>query len=375
MNHIAMLVPTIDEIGGAESQVLLLSEELSRRGWRVSVVALSGSGGTASARLAAAGIDYYSSRMRCGWFDPQGWTRYLGWAASNQPDVVHSHLPHATWFARWVRLLSPVRVVVDTIHTSNTGTLGRRVGYRLSSWLSNRVTCVSETVANAATSAKMVRPEKLMVLPNGVPLQPSRPARRCEGHSPFLWVAVGRLAPVKDYPTLLRAFATLRDNPRLLIAGAGPEEMALRDLAANLGIEDRVEFTGYRQDIQPLLVTADAFVLSSLWEGLPVSVLEAQAAGLPVVATDAAGTREAMLEGQSGLLVPVGDSGALSSALNQIMATPNETRCRMGDTGRQFIQERFSLPAVADRWEALYRELLKSNPSAARWAKPSRSPV
>jgi glycosyltransferase involved in cell wall biosynthesis len=372
MNHGAMLVPTIDEIGGAESQVLLLAVELTRRGWRISVIALSGSGGTASARLSIAGVDYVSLRMRRGWFDPRGWVRYLDWAASNQPSVVHSHLPHATWFARWVRPLSPVRVVIDTIHTSNTGPIGRRLGYRLSDWLSDRVTCVSESVANAATSAKMVSHDKLIILPNGVRLPPSIPNRRDEEHSPFLWIAVGRLAPVKDYPTLFRAFATLRGSPRLVIAGAGPEEIALRDLAVNLGIEERVEFAGYRLDIHSLLVKADAFVLSSLWEGLPVSVLEAQAAGLPVVATDAAGTREAVLAGQSGLLVPVGGSAALSSAMNQIMDSPREMRRSMGDCGKQFIQQRFSLAAVADRWEALYLELLKANPRPARWAKPSR---
>jgi glycosyltransferase involved in cell wall biosynthesis len=370
MNHIAMLIPTIDEIGGAERQVLLLAKALSARGWQVTIVALSGSGTGAAIELDEAGVDYLSLGMRKAWFDPRGWCRYLAWAARNRPDIVHAHLPHATWFARWVRLLAPVRIHVDTIHTSKAGRIGRRFGYRFSDRLSNQITCVSNSVASSVITAGIAQKEKPTVLPNGVVMpQPSDSSDRqlnASRSQPFRWLAIGRLAPVKDYPTLLHAFAKLPGEPSLQIVGSGPEEQSLQRLAVTLRIESRVQFAGFHSDVQPFLARADCFVLSSLWEGLPMGVLEASAAGLPVVATDGNGTREAIIPGKTGLLVPVADAEALSEAMSAVMAMPLNSRLEMGAHGRQWIEENFSLTIVVDRWEKLYLHLLGEHPRPSR---------
>lgn len=363
--HIAMLIPTIDAIGGAERQVLLLAKELARRGHRVTVVALSGSGGEALAELSEAGAAFLSLQMRKAWVDPLGWLRYVAWARRNRPEVVHAHLPHATWFGRGVRLLTPVRVELDTIHTSHAGAWTRRSGYRVTGFLSDSITCVSAAVAEVV--AGFAPRKNLSILPNGVPV-PEALLHRPITARPFRWIAVGRLSAVKDYPTLLRAFAQLPGEPRLAIAGTGPEESRVRDLAAQLGVAGRVHFLGFQVDVTPLLAQANAFVLSSLWEGLPVSVLEAEAAQLPVVATDGAGTREAMLPGETGFLVPAGDSAALAEAMATLMAMPHRERIAMGNRGRQFVTERFSLPVIVDRWESLYRDLLRTHPKPARWS-------
>ena len=367
---LAMIIPTIDQIGGAERQVLLLAKELSARGWRVTLIALSGSGQTVAAELAAAKVDFQSLEMRKAWIDPRGWLRYRAWFRKHRPGIVHAHLPHATWFARWVRLLAPIRVLVDTIHTSkttsNSGGSGRRLGYKLSNWLTSQVTCVSEAVANAALAAGIASREKMRIIPNGVVLPP--PSSPRSPNESFQWIAIGRLAPVKDYPTLLRAFAALSGQPSLQIAGTGPEEASLRNLAAALQIESRVHFTGFKADVQPLLEAADAFALSSLWEGLPVSILEASAASLPVAATDAAGSREAIVPGETGLLVPIADPASLAQAMTRIMLMPHELRQQMGANGRRFVGTNHSLSKVADRWEDLYAELLRNHPNPARRA-------
>jgi glycosyltransferase involved in cell wall biosynthesis len=163
---------------------------------------------------------------------------------------------------------------------------------------------------------------------------------------------------VKDYPTLLRAFAQLPTSAHLQIVGSGPEEPRLRTLAAELQIEDRIHFAGFHCNVQPLLSRADAFVLSSLWEGLPVSVLEAAACSLPVVATDGAGTREAMISGETGWVVPVGDVSALAQTMSAIMALRPDQRQKMGARGRQLVEERYALPIIVDQWEKLYHQLL-----------------
>ena len=373
LQSLAMIIPTIDQIGGAERQVLLLAKELAARGWRVTLIALSGNGQAAAAELASTNVNFLSLEMRKAWIDPRGWLRYRAWFRKHRPAIVHAHLPHATWFARWVRLLAPARVLVDTIHTSKTtgssGGPGRRFGYKLSNWLTSQVTCVSEAVANAVLIADLASREKLRVIPNGVVLSPPSPRNPNQS---FQWIAVGRLSPVKDYPTLLHAFATLAGQPSLQIVGTGPEEDRLRSLAVELQIESRVHFAGFKADVQPLLEAADGFVLTSLWEGLPVSVLEASAAGLPVIATDADGTREAILpggdHGQTGLLVPIADPASLAEAMTQIMLMSKEQRRQMGANGRRFVETNFSLSMVVDQWEELYIELLRDHPSPTRRA-------
>jgi glycosyltransferase involved in cell wall biosynthesis len=378
LSHIALLIPGLDRIAGAERQVILLAKGLRRRGWRVSVVALSGSGGDAAAELMAAGAGFLTLRMRKGLADPRGWIRFHRWLRSESPDVVHAHLSHAAWLARWSRLAAPVRVVLDTLHSCSTGGAGRRLGYRWSGWLTDQVTAVSNAAATAHLAARMAAASKLTVLPNGVDVEawrpdaPGRQSVRCElGFvDEFLWLAAGRLEPVKDYPTLLAAMARLPEPARLLIAGAGPLHDELLRLCAHLGLERRVRFLGFEPDLRRWMRAVDGFVLSSRWEGLPMGLLEAASCALPAVATDGPGTPEALVDGQSGWLTPPGDPAALAESMIRMMRTPSEERRAMGERARQLAIERFSLKAILDRWEALYRNLLQRNPRPARWGQP-----
>ena len=377
MSHVALIVPGLDRIGGAERQAILLAKGLCRRGWRVSVVALSGAGGDAAAGLIAAGAGFLTLRMRKGLADPRGWIRFHRWLRRERPDVVHAHLPHAAWLARWSRLGAPVRVELDTLHSSSTGATGRRLGYRWSGWLADRVTAVSHAAAAAHLSAGMAAPGKLLVLPNGVDVEEWRPdapariaVRRELGiEEEFLWLAAGRLEPVKDYPTLLAAMTKVPEAARLSIAGSGLLKDELLGLSARLGLGRRVRFLGFEPDLRRWMRAADGFVLSSRWEGLPMGLLEAAACALPAVATDGAGTSEALVDGQSGWLTPAGDSSALAAAMTRVMRTPPEERRAMGERARQVAMERFSLEAILDRWEALYRDLLGQNPRPARWSR------
>lgn len=391
MSHAALLIPTLDRIGGAESQVMLLASGMCSRGWRVTVVALSGSGGEAARSLRDSGIDFVTLEMRKGVFDPRGWIRLHRWLASERPDVVHAHLPHAAWMARGARLcLRPHRlrgtlgnpashagsssssagfsspVFIDTLHSSSCGTLTRRLTYRATDWLADRVTAVSRSVANTHLQAGMVARHRLSVVPNGVDVNRFRPdlsirssVRRSLGlGSEFVWLAVGRLDEVKDYPTLLNAFSRLPEPAKLLIAGQGPMQDALATLTARLGIEHRVRFLGFQSDVRPFLQAADAFVLSSRWEGLPISLLEAGASGLPSVATDVPGTREVLVHGRTGLLTPPGATAALARTMTMLMQASVRERRSMGNLARMHVSEQFGIEAILDRWTEIYSELL-----------------
>ena len=367
MSHVALVIPGLDRIGGAERQVMLLAKGLRGRGWRVSVVALTGAGGQTVHELASAEIAFLSLEMRKGWADPRGWIRFHGWLRRERPDVVHAHLPHAAWLARWSRLAAPAPVVIDTLHSSWTGPLGRRLGYRLSGWLPDRVTAVSQAVADAHLAAGLVNRRTLSVLPNGVDMEVWRPdaslrvAVRHELGSAdeFWWLAAGRLDPVKDYPTLLRAMVATPESARLLIAGDGPLRSELVGLSARLGLERRVRFLGFVPDLTRWLQAADAFVLSSQWEGLPMGLIEAAASGLPAVATDVPGSREVIAQGQTGWLTAPGDADALAEAMATLMETPPDQRRAMGERARRQAIERFSLETVLDHWERLYVDLLR----------------
>ncbi len=374
MKKISFLIPTIDRLGGAERQVLLLASGLLKRGWRVNVIALSGNGGEAARRLMADGAGFNSLAMRKGLADPCGWVRLHGWLRRESPDVIHAHLPHAAFMARASRIVAPSRVVIDTIHTSATGPLIRRLGYRCSNWLPDRITAVSQGAADACLAAGMTSAARLQVLPNGIDAhawQPD-PAIRASmrqhlglGHE-FLWIAIGRLDPVKDYPTLLRAMAQLPARTRLVIAGSGPLDGELLALSAALGLESRVRFLGFEPDVRRWMQAADGFVLSSRWEGLPMSLLEASACALPAVATDVPGSREIVVDGQTGFLAAPGNATSLTQAMTRTMQLAPADRCAIGLRAQQRVLRQFSLDAVLDQWEALYDALLRDQPRPAR---------
>jgi glycosyltransferase involved in cell wall biosynthesis len=377
VNHVALVIPGIDRIGGAERQVILLAKGLVKRGWRVTVVALSGTGGTTAGGLLAAGTGFLSLGMRKGLADPRGWIRFHRWLKREKPDVVHAHLPHAAWLARWSRLGAPVCTVVDTLHSSSTGGLGRWIGYCWSNWLTDRVTAVSQAVSKAHEDIQMVPEGKVAVVPNGVDVDAWRPdsaardamRRKLDHADEFLWFAAGRLEQVKDYPTLLRAMAGTREPANLVIAGEGPLLGELKSLATELGTGHRVHFLGFEPDVRRWMQAADGFVLSSQWEGLPMALLEAGACGLPAVATDVPGTREVVVNGETGLLASPGDADALRGAMGKLMETPSEERRAMGERARQQVIERFSLKSALDRWEELYYDLLGSNPHPRHWGR------
>jgi glycosyltransferase involved in cell wall biosynthesis len=377
VNHIALLIPGLDRIGGAERQMMSLAKGLRGRGWQVSVVALSGTGGETAAELASADVTFFSLHMRKGLADPRGWFQLNRWLRRERPDVVHAHLPHAVWLARWSRIAAPVRVLVDTVHSSSTGTLGRRIGYWASNWLPDKVTAVSVAVAQAHLQARMVTAATLAVLPNGVDLTAWKPdievrnafRRVLNLKGKFLWLAAGRLGPVKDYRTLLQAMVNVPEAGTLVIAGSGPIEAELRLLSGELGLDDRVQFLGFEPNVLRWMLAANGFVLASRWEGLPMVVLEAAACAVPAVATDVPGTREVVVDGKTGFLAAEGSATALAEAMTRMMTMPGEERRAMGERARQFVLDRYSLDAALDRWEALFAELLEGNHERRRWGR------
>jgi glycosyltransferase involved in cell wall biosynthesis len=172
---------------------------------------------------------------------------------------------------------------------------------------------------------------------------------------------VGRLAEIKRQDLLLRAFAEVRKacpDARLLLVGDGPERAGLEALAAALGVADAVRFAGYQQEPEPYLRLMDVFALTSRSEGMPMSLLEAWAARVPVVASRVGGIPELVEDGRTGLLFDFPDTAGLASHLGRLLADPGLAR-ELADAGRQAVEARFDQRAAARAYGAHYAELLK----------------
>ena len=373
--HIAYLIPTIDRIGGAERQLMLLATGMADRGWRVTVLALYGDGGRAADELAANNVSFLSLQMINGLRDARGWNGLRRWIKSAKPEILHAHLAQAALMGRGIRTVAPVRVLIDTIHSPAIGSAARQAGYRITSHIPDCVTAVSRSAARPWLDAHILDQRIAAVIPNGIDTgswksQSDHQSDCAQKSAPpaFRWLAVGRLEPVKDYATLLDALAMLPESSHLTICGSGPLEHALRLQATQLRIQDRVTFLGFQSDVTRLMQTHDAFVLSSLWEGLPIALIEACACELPAVFTETDGCRE-VLPDSSVPVAPVGDPQALASAMLAMMNMPECDRRELGRRVRQKIVGRFDLHSVLNRYELLYRRLLAAKPRPTRFRR------
>ena len=353
-------------MGGADSQLLTAAEELQTRGHDVFIVSLTALGPMGE-RARALGIRTESLEMARGVPDPRGFLRLLRYVRTWRPDVVHSHMVHANLMARALRLAAPLPVLVSTIHNIYEGGPLKMAAYRLTNGLVDHMTIISEAAAERFIRERIVPAELLTVVPNGVdadlyrPIAPEvRQARRQSlglGER-FAWLAVGRFEVAKDYPNMLRAFAQVHAHEPdavLLLVGRGALQAETEALASELALGDSVRFLGVRNDVPELVSAADAYVMSSAWEGMPMVLLEAAAGGLPIVTTRVGGNQEAVLDGESGLLVPAQDSDALGSAMLRLMRSSEEERRRMGERGRTHVQTHHGLARVVDRWLEVYR--------------------
>jgi glycosyltransferase involved in cell wall biosynthesis len=356
-------------MGGADSQLLSAARELLDRGHQVRIISMTPLG-PMGLEARDGGIPTDSLEMRRGVPDPRGLARLIRIVRAWKPDVVHSHMVHANLLARALRLFVRVPALVSTIHNINEGGRLRMAAYRWTNSLVDHMTIVSEAASDHFVKHGIVPKRLLTVVANGVdpalfPVAPpeAREAfRRSVGvDRQLVWVAVGRFEEAKDYRNMLRAFARVREHHPdvvLVIVGRGSLQPETEALAESLGLGGSVKFLGVRNDVPAILSAADAYLMSSAWEGMPMVLLEAAAAGLPIVATEVGGNREVVVDEHSGFLVPPRNDAALAAAMLRVVGLPESERRAMGERGRERIRTHFGLSRVVDRWEGLYREVL-----------------
>ncbi len=369
----------IDEldVGGTEQQLLELVTRLDRR--RYAPVVCCFRPGRVAREMEAAGVPLVTLRKRAK-VDPALILALTRLMRRERVDLVQTYLFTANTWGRIAARLARVPVIVSSERNVDIweARYKRLIGRWLDRW-THRTIANSDAVKEYLV-ARGLAAGKLAVIPNGVDLArfealPSVEATRAELGVPQpcpLVAFLARLEPQKDPATFLQAAARVAErapSARFLVIGGGTLEGVLRREARALGLGSRVVFTGPRDDAPRLLAASDVLVLTSLKEGMSNAIMEAMAAGRPVVATQVGGNAQLVEDGRTGFLVPPRDPEATARAICRVLEAPDLARS-LGERARRRVAERFSVEAMVQATDRLYGELLAS---AGRAARPRRA--
>ncbi len=383
--RVAQLIETMN-MGGAEHLAVNLAAELAARGHESHLVVATGPG-PLSERIPPTVRTHYLGFVRASVRNPAAFSwsvgkglRHLGAViAGERIQLVQTHLPGANFWGLVLALRGSCGVVA-TVHNNEEFRYGehdspvlraaRRTAY------GQIVRRCGVVAVSAAVKDSLVRQlglgaglaARITVVPNAVPLpEPLDPDRRAAVRARFglgpgetFLLAAGRFTEQKNFGDLITAASLLAAGSvpfRLVIGGDGEERPALAARVAAEGLGDRVALPGNLADLDQVMGAADVFVMSSLWEGLPLVLLEAMAAGLPTVAYAIDGVRELVVDRQGGRTAPTGDTAALAAALAGLAADPH-LRASCGSTAAGIIRARFSFAQLVDGLEACYRTVL-----------------
>jgi glycosyltransferase involved in cell wall biosynthesis len=285
----------------------------------------------------------------------------------SQPQVVHLHNPTPTIYAATAARIAGVPSVISTRHSlvAPPRKLVPELKYSIAARFCDWVVGICDATTENVKSIHSVPIRKIVRIYNGAaPLQRT-PRENWPQKTGFTLVFVGRLEPVKNHPLLLNAFRealTSAPSLRLWMVGDGSERKALESLAVELGIAGQVTFWGQQLDVAPFFSAADAFIMSSRSEGLPISLLQAFSLGLPAIVTDVGGMAEVVRLAQAGITVSATDSAEMAAAILRLQGI-DATRQQFSKNAEAAFRSRFSLQTMVDAYLDLY-----ANTSRARRA-------
>jgi sugar transferase (PEP-CTERM/EpsH1 system associated) len=365
------------DYGGMQRVVVDLCLHFDRAQFQMHACCLNGLGPNAD-ELKQAGIPCFLVKKNPG-LDYTLPIRLARLFRKQRVQVVHTHGINPFFYGTLASILAGRPITIQTDHARGIFPVARRemASERILARFTDRIIAVSEGVKADLVRYEHIRPEKIQVIYNGIDGQKFRApvdtrAKRNELGLPLHAVVVGvgvRLTEQKGITYLIQALAKLapaHPDIRLLIVGDGALRRKLEKLSEEVGVRGQVVFTGFRDDMGDILQAMDIYALPSLWEGHPLVLLEAMAAGKPVVATDIPGSREVVVQGQTGMLVPPQDSEALAQALS-LLVQDQTLRERMGREGSRAFEERFRVERMVTEYEGLYERCL-----AARRARKHR---
>jgi glycosyltransferase involved in cell wall biosynthesis len=365
--RLLLIIPTLDR-SGAEKQLALLAARLPRDRFEVHVCALTRGGPLEEAlRQADVPVTVIGKKWK---IDPAAYFRLKSFIRRLEPDIVHTWLFAANSYGRQAALAARVPKLIAAERCVDNW----KAGYELAidRYLAKRT---DRIVANSSAVKEFyakhgVADSKIVVIPNAVePFASDGPPREvllaelgipAEAH---LVAAVGRLWPQKRVKDLIWAADLLksaRGDVHLLVIGEGPQRWRLERFARQVENDDCVHFLGQRDDVPHILPHCDCLWLASSFEGQSNAILEAMAAGLPVIATDIPGNRDLVVPRETGYLVTVGDSAGFAKWTNALLEDRDLAQ-RMGDAGRQRVLKEFTVERMVQRHASLYEGLVSGS--------------
>lgn len=325
--------------------------------------------------------------------DSKGLVKLWRFLRKEKYDLVHTHTSKAGFVGRLAAKLARVPAVIHTVHGFPFHEESSRLALtvyssleRVAAHACDRLVTVSEFHRGRALNLRIGKPGKVVAVPNGIPVErvsvTGDPAaiRKELGieENTMMLLALGRLASPKGFPELLQSLPLISKQTdtafKLVFVGSGPMEAELRQLTADLGLNDQVVFSGFRDDVGNLLAASDIVVLPSRWEGLSIAVLEAMAAGKPIVATTIGSNMEATNNGEGALVVPTKNPAAIANAVVQFIHDP-ELRLEKSLKAKELFLQHYTEARMLKSYMEEYAVLLKSGKEALPASETNTEPM
>jgi len=356
------------ERGGAEILLLELVKALPEKNFDIKVGYLRGQGTLVKEfKTNKIDITFFNIRSR---FDIIGIFKLIFFLKKHCFDIVHTHLIDADIFGYIAAKIAQVPVIVSTKHNTDTFRKKKLPAVWLDTFLANnstKVIAVSAAVKDFLIKFQKINPNNIEIIYNGVDLKKInrtidiKQAKTALRINPEDYVigCIARFDEQKGHRYLVQAINKVLakiKNVFFVFVGTGRLESKIKERINQLNLNDKVKFLGQRDDINNILSALDVFVLPSVWEGLGIVLLEAQAAYLPVVATKVDGIAEVVKDGVTGLLVPAKDAQSLAAAIINLIED-NDKAQQYGKNGHEFVAQNFTIEKMANKIETLYYNL------------------
>jgi len=366
MYRILYLITELN-VGGAETMLYEMARRIDKNLYDVTVLSLQDKGYFGQ-KLEKNGIKVKSINMRNKW-DILKLIKLFSFLKKNKYDIVHSFMFHANILSRILSKLYSIPINISSVHTIEKGALWHLPFYRLTNFMVTMETVICNSAKKYMINKTKISSIKIKVIKNGVELSKFENITKIDNikekyglpNNKEIVGTIGSLTKVKNHILLINAASyVIKAKPDILfvIVGNGPELNKLKNKIKSLSLEKYFYFLGFIENIPEILSIFDCFVLSSLWEGVPVSLLEAMAAKKAAVVTDVGGMGEVVINNKTGLVVPENEEKILAESILNILNDKNLAK-NYGDCAHNDIKKNYAIESMIRETEEMYLKLIK----------------